>query len=270
MSENRVAKYTLAQFTFDGYKIPARQRDDGSIEWSLTNMAKVEGAEVREWLSNKDTLKLLEAVENNIASSMPTSKTAKNPQTGNSPSDLIRVERGGKNPGTWCSDRRLVLAFAAWLSPAFNIWMLDQIIELSEKGFVNVTKNSIIDLRVAEIYELANSGRPIGKKLKSLCDLLNTTSEGEVEKILDTKLYMETFERIIRGVRDGLDYEDKNRFFKSIIGNFEDWRMENSKTANLDSTFQIVKFLDKEYLSYRGRVIGQRERRLAENLPETA
>jgi hypothetical protein len=268
MSENRVAKYTLAQFTFDGYKIPARQREDGSIEWSLTNMAKVENARVTDWLRTEAAQELIKAVEDKIASSMPNRKLDEFDQNAFSRLDLIRVENGGKSPGTWCSDRRLVLAFAAWLSPAFHVWMLDQIIELSEKGFVNVTKSSIVDLRVAEIYELANSGRAIGKKLKSLCDLLNTNSEGETEKILDTKLYMETFERIIRGVRDGLDYEDKNRFFKSIIGNFEDWRMENSKTANLDSTFQIVKFLDKEYLGYRGRVIGQRERRQIENLPE--
>ena len=49
---------------------------------------------------------------------------------------VLRVVRGGNDPalrGTWM-DERLALKFAAWLSPAFEIWVWDRIHELLATG----------------------------------------------------------------------------------------------------------------------------------------
>lgn len=50
------------------------------------------------------------------------------------PLELVRVNNGGKNPGTWMHED-VALEFARWLSPEFAIWCNDRIKELVKHGF---------------------------------------------------------------------------------------------------------------------------------------
>ena len=49
--------------------------------------------------------------------------------------DLVRITKGGNNPGTWMHED-VALEFARWLSPAFAIWCNDRIKELLLNGKV--------------------------------------------------------------------------------------------------------------------------------------
>lgn len=59
--------------------------------------------------------------------------------------EVLRVVKGGRKDlqGTWM-DERLALKFAAWLSPAFEIWVYDRIKELLTKGTFNINENQIV------------------------------------------------------------------------------------------------------------------------------
>jgi hypothetical protein len=47
--------------------------------------------------------------------------------------DLVKVTKGGNNPGTWMHED-VALEFARWLAPAFAIWCNDRIKELLLSG----------------------------------------------------------------------------------------------------------------------------------------
>ncbi len=44
--------------------------------------------------------------------------------------DLLKVKRGGKNQGTWCTDYRIAMRFAQWLSPEFSIMVDEMLVKL--------------------------------------------------------------------------------------------------------------------------------------------
>lgn len=70
-------------------------------------------------------------------------------QYANSHSEVVRVENGGKNPGTWMHEK-LALKFAAWLSPEFELWVFDRIQELLLRGQVSIASTSDAD-RIEEL-----------------------------------------------------------------------------------------------------------------------
>lgn len=55
---------------------------------------------------------------------------------------LVRVVKGGSNPGTWM-DRRVALKFASWLDPFFEVWVYKVIDELLF-GEIKVLHESIV------------------------------------------------------------------------------------------------------------------------------
>lgn len=54
-------------------------------------------------------------------------------KTGISATDLVTVNQGGNNQGTWMHED-LALVFAQWLSPDFYLWCNDRIKELLKYG----------------------------------------------------------------------------------------------------------------------------------------
>ena len=58
--------------------------------------------------------------------------------------DLIMVIRGGQPElqGTWIHER-VALKFAAWLSPKFELWVYDRILELLTKGKVELKAKQV-------------------------------------------------------------------------------------------------------------------------------
>lgn len=89
---------------------------------NATQMAKRFGKEPTHWLKNQQTdnyLKTLSKLRNR------------------SLADLVRVTRGGDNPGTWMHED-VAMEFARWLSPAFAIWTNDRIKELMRDGVTTV------------------------------------------------------------------------------------------------------------------------------------
>ncbi len=61
--------------------------------------------------------------------------------------ELIKVVRGGdpKMQGTWVHER-LSLKLAAWLSPHFELWVFDTVMELLIEGHVHLKNKENLDL----------------------------------------------------------------------------------------------------------------------------
>lgn len=240
-------KYSIATFAFNGNSVPAKIKEDGNTSWNFTAMAKIFGKEPSEWLSNKNTEALIDAV---IADS------DSNSNSGNSRDSLFEVGKGCKG-GTWCNNELLTIEFAGWLSPAFKVWTLKQIRDLSHKGYVNLTKESLIDLQTAQIVEAIRDGKSFGKQLKRL---MNDINYDEHCKGLDIKFTKSALEKIIRGLSGNINYDYKNNFFQRLDVNFTEWALDNQNMCSRDEANLISKFIADEHLNYRGRVIGQRSR----------
>ena len=247
---SRVNDATVAILMYEDAQIPVRVNDDGSHSWSLTAMGKAFGKEPREWLSNTSTRELLTSVSDSLAS---------RGQTGISPTGLIEVHRGGDNPGTWTSDKRVALAYAAWVNPAFHVWLLDQIVELTSRGHVAITTDTVLDLKVDTIVGHYNNGRNFGKMLKSL--LKHISADG-----IDHTKIQDNLDRIIRGIRG--DYADKDRFFRLLDANVYEFFQDRSRSKRNDIAQAVVlAFIDDRWRAYRGKVIGQRSRHAVEQAP---
>lgn len=105
---------------------------------NATQMAKRFGKEPTHWLKNQQTdnyLKTLSKLRNR------------------SLADLVRVTRGGDNPGTWMHED-VAMEFARWLSPAFAIWTNDRIKELLREG---VTTTATDDQTIAKAMVILQS-----------------------------------------------------------------------------------------------------------------
>ena len=259
-------KYTMAVFAFKDNQIPAKMFEDGSIAWSLTCMANTYGKEVRHWLNNADTEELFQTIfdekqARNSALAIDTGLAGDKFDNNCPYYGLVEVVKGSKEPGTWTRDRKVVLAFAAWLSPAFHSWMLDQILDLSDNGFVNLTKESQIGLKTNLLIEKINNQRYFGKDFKTLLNFINSDSKGH-PTTYDDKLTKDTIVKLIRGIRRNTEYVNKNKIFKTLYSNFEDWAIENKKTCLYGNRELTLEFINNEHLTYRGKVIGQRDRYL--------
>jgi phage antirepressor YoqD-like protein len=85
---------------------------------NATQMAKPFGKRPVDWLQNSQTSDYLSELSKVRKSTL---------------ADLVRVTKGGNNPGTWMHED-VALEFARWLSPAFAIWCNDRIKELLTIG----------------------------------------------------------------------------------------------------------------------------------------
>lgn len=104
-------------FNYNGSDISFNKGDEVMV--NATEMAKVFGKNVGDWLRLKTTSEFAEALSTDMQ--IPISA-------------LIQVVKGGNNnQGTWMHED-VALEFARWLSPSFAIWCNKRIKELLQYG----------------------------------------------------------------------------------------------------------------------------------------
>lgn len=233
----------LVSLQFQGKTVPVSKDVNTGILWfSLTEMCKHWEADLKEWLSNKSTSAYLNAVDESYSS-----KTSKG---GIPPFDeisVIKAFRGGKHPGTWAVPE-VAIELARWLDPAFSVWVNQQIMELMSKGFVNVTRESRLDLECKRIVNLANQERDFGYQLKASLRFIGP----------DKNAAKQFIGAIIRGLKN--DYSIKNRLFDRLKANVLSFIEDNQEswTSEQYSDYRwVVEYVVGEHKNYRGRVIGQ-------------
>lgn len=97
--------------------------------------------------------------------------------------DLVRVTKGGNNPGTWFHED-VALEFARWLSPQFAIWCNDRIKELMRYGMTATTQT--IDSILADpenAIKLLTALKDERRKVKDL-EVRNKAYEVQHRKLL--------------------------------------------------------------------------------------
>jgi hypothetical protein len=89
----------------------------GNANVNLTQMTKPFGKRVNNWLRTDETKDYLRAMSVTLKS-----VTA----------DLVEVRQGGTpdKQGVWCTDYRIAMRFAQWLSPEFSIAVDDMLVKL--------------------------------------------------------------------------------------------------------------------------------------------
>lgn len=89
----------------------------GNANVNLSQMAKPFGKRVNNWLRTEETKSYLH--EMSVALKSVTA-------------DLVQVRQGGtpELQGVWCSDYRIAMRFAQWLSPKFSIAVDDVLVKL--------------------------------------------------------------------------------------------------------------------------------------------
>lgn len=95
---------------------------------NLTKIAKACGKEMKDWLRLPSTIAYLEALKIKVG------KSHFETQRG------IEVVKGGNNSGTW-ADRQTAIKFAMWISPAFEVWCMETLDTLFQKGSVSLNNN---------------------------------------------------------------------------------------------------------------------------------
>lgn len=232
----------IINLNYNGHHVPVNIDKDTGIKWfSLTEMAKRFDADTSEWLSNAGTKEYLSAVFSLYAS--------KN-QTGNSQFEnfqVVKALRGGRHPGTW-GTQEVAMEFARWLNPAFGVWCNQQIMELVAKGSVQLTVDSILDLKIWTIIGMADKKEKFGYQLQMMLKYL----KGDKVKC------KEALGRVFSGMRG--DFDKKDRLFKLTYDNLMDYHGANGKSmgAEVSSEFcWVVEYALREWKNYRGRSIGQ-------------
>lgn len=113
----------LTKYEYEGQRITF-EFSDGNKMVNATEMARLFGKRVNNFLQNKQTEEYIAILEERYANSHIGYER-----------EVLRVIKGG-NPelqGTWM-DEKLALKFAAWLSPRFELWVYDRIFELLTTG----------------------------------------------------------------------------------------------------------------------------------------
>ena len=127
---------------------------DGSTMVNATQMAKQFGKRPDKWLDNQPTQDFIKALCD-----------VRNRTT----EELIQVQKGGKNQGTWMHED-VAIEFARWLSPKFAIWCNDRIKEL-------MTKGNSLSLAIPQDFQQALSN------INLLTDKVNTGYEKKIESL---------------------------------------------------------------------------------------
>lgn len=131
---------------FDSHEITVRDSDG---YWNATDMAKIFGKRVNNFLRNEQTRAYLEALAE--SRNADTVSVARNRVTVES---LVHVTQGGLDEqGTWV-DPEVGLKLAAWLNPKFEVWVFKMIKVLLTEGEVKL-KDHIKELELLT-DELAN------------------------------------------------------------------------------------------------------------------
>lgn len=112
-------------FAYNGTNVTFAKKG-GIVMINATQMAKPFGKRPVDWLQNSQTSDYLSELSKVRKSTL---------------ADLVRVTKGGNNPGTWMHEDAAI-EFARWLSPAFAIWCNDRIKELMKYG-ITATETTI-------------------------------------------------------------------------------------------------------------------------------
>jgi len=115
MSKLNKFNYNGSDITFDLGK--------GQVMANATEMSKPFGKQPTHWLNLDNTQDYISSLSKLRNRSL---------------ADLVKVKRGGYNPGTWMHED-VAMEFARWLSPEFSIWCNDRIKELLTHGFTATT-----------------------------------------------------------------------------------------------------------------------------------
>lgn len=110
-------------YSYKGSKISFMSGESTMI--NATQMAKPFNKRTNDWLSLKQTNELIDSLS---------------VKTGIPATDLVAVNQGGRNQGTWLYED-LALIFAQWLSPDFYLWCNDRIKELLTTGVSTVSND---------------------------------------------------------------------------------------------------------------------------------
>lgn len=113
----------ILRFDYEGQKI-SFEFADGNKMINATEMARPFGKQINGFLRQLGTQEYIRLLEDRYANSRIGTKR-----------EVLRVVKGGFSElqGTWM-DEKLALKFAAWLSPAFELWVYDKIQELLTTG----------------------------------------------------------------------------------------------------------------------------------------
>lgn len=125
MESTTISEMNTVIKKYDGYNISFSKGEDIMI--NATEMAKPFGKRPVDWMQNQQTKDFLAELSKVRKSTL---------------ADLVRVTKGGNNPGTWMHED-VALEFARWLSPKFAIWCNDRIKELLLNGTTSI--NNIPD-----------------------------------------------------------------------------------------------------------------------------
>jgi hypothetical protein len=121
----------ITKFDYDGQSI-SFEFADGNKMVNATQMAKPFGKPVGNFLRLKETKEYIQLLEERYSDV-------------NIAKEVLRVIKGGDASdglqGTWM-DEKLALKFAAWLSPAFELWVYDRIQELLTTGKTEIREYS--------------------------------------------------------------------------------------------------------------------------------
>ncbi|MCU0347014.1 MAG: KilA-N domain-containing protein [Saprospiraceae bacterium] len=121
----------IIKIDYEGHKI-SFEFADGNKMINATEMAKPFGKLVGNFLKSQHARDFIQLLENRYSIWNIGSKR-----------EVLRVVKGGdaynEIQGTWM-DEKLALKFAAWLSPAFELWVYDKIQELLTTGKTELKK----------------------------------------------------------------------------------------------------------------------------------
>lgn len=121
----------ITKFDYEGHKI-SFEFSDGNKMINATEMARPFGKLVGGFLRLQSTKDYILLLEDRYADLHNVTKR-----------EVLRVVQGGfpELQGTWM-DEKLALKFAAWLSPAFELWVYDKIQDLLASGKTELKETS--------------------------------------------------------------------------------------------------------------------------------
>jgi hypothetical protein len=149
---------------YNNFEVSFSTDIDTNLYLNATKVAKQFGKKPDDWLRTKQTQDYIKALLSRFV----------NMRNG----DLVVVKQGGndkKAQGTWIH-KKLIIAFARWLSPDFAVWC-DSVIEEILKGEVQISKpEKRTDL-------ISVSKEELDLELQALKFILDNVSLSEKEKI---------------------------------------------------------------------------------------
>lgn len=160
----------LQLFNYNSNPVSFRKKSE-TVFVNATEMAKPFGKRPVDYLQNQNTQDFITELSKVRNSTL---------------ADLVKVTKGGNNPGTWMHED-VALEFARWLNPAFAIWCNDRIKELMKYGFTaseqtleNLANNP--DLLI-ELATALKAERAEKEKSQYQLSLANDTIQKQAPKV---------------------------------------------------------------------------------------